>query len=104
MINTLLILTVTYLLYRDYKIRKTLDNEFFVELAKGHKRYFRGWWKVNPNDYEKIAIDNRTHEEIAKEYNVSRSRIGTIKRDYYKHREEEGKEIVSNYFNQKKEI
>lgn len=100
-INTILGIAVVYLIIRDYQTRKILAHEFFVELAKGNKRYFRGWWKVNPNDYEKIALDKRTHEEIAKDFNVSRSRIGTIKRDYYKQREEEGKKIVTEYFNKK---
>ena len=96
--NIFILFVIGYLLYRDHAVRKVLANDFFVELAKGNKRYFRGWWKVNPNDYEKIALDNRTHEQIAKEYNVSRSRIGAIKKDYYSKRESEGREIVQTYF------
>lgn len=94
----LAIFFIGYFLYRDYEIRKVLANEFFVELAKGNKRYYRGWWKIDPKDYEKIALDPRTHEQIAREYKVSRSRIGAIKQDYYSKREQEGREIVQNYF------
>ena len=101
MINTILIGIIAYLLYRDYQVRKLLSHELFIELAKGNTRYFRGWWKINPTDYEKIALDQRTHEEIAKEYNVSRSRIGSIKRDYYNKREDEGRKIVTEYFKPK---
>lgn len=104
MINILLLSVIAYLLYRDYIVRKVLANDFFVELAKGNKRYFRGWWKVNPNDYEKIALDNRTHEQIAKDYNVSRSRIGAIKKDYYSKREKEGREIVQSYFQKDRQL
>lgn len=98
MIDLILTLLIIYLLISNYQTKKTLSSEIFIELAKGNKRLWRGYWKVNPNDYEKIALDNRTHEQIAKEYNVSRSRIGAIKKDYYSKREIEGKEIVSEYF------
>lgn len=87
MINLLLTIAVIYLLISNYQIKKTLSSEIFIELAKGHKRLWRGYWKVNPNDYEKIALDPRTHQKIADEYGISRSRVGTIKQDYYKNRE-----------------
>lgn len=97
-LNIILIIAVVYLLISNYQIKKTLSSEIFVELAKGNKRLYRGFWKVNPNDYERIALDKRTHEEIAREYGISRSRVGQIKTDYYKKREIEGREIVQNYF------
>lgn len=98
MIDALLIVGMLYLLVRDYQVKKTLSSEIFIDLAKGNKRLWRGYWKVNPNDYEKIAVDQRTHEKIGEEYKISRSRVGQIKRDYYKQREIECKEIVSKYF------
>lgn len=101
MIETLLTIAIIYLLISNYQIKKTLSSETFIELAKGNKRLWRGYWKVNPNDYEKIAIDERTHEKIGEEYNISRSRVGQIKRDYYKQREVDGKQIVGDWFTKK---
>lgn len=101
MIDALLIVGMLYLLASNYQIKKTLSSEIFIDLAKGNKRLWRGFWKVNPNDYEKIAIDKRTHEKIGEEYGISRSRVGQIKRDYYKQREVEGKQIVGEWFTKK---
>lgn len=98
MIDILLTIAVIYLLISNYQIKKTLASEVFIELAKGHKRLWRGYWKVNPNDYEKIALDPRTHQKIANDYGISRSRVGSIKTDYFEKRKAEGKEIVSEYF------
>ena len=84
MINILLIIAVLYLLASNYQIKKTLASETFIELAKDNKKLWRrGYWKVNPNDYEKIALDKRTHEEIGNEYGISRSRVGQIKQNYF---------------------
>ena len=110
MIDLLLFIGIVYLFFerkflknRIKKVEKTLSNEIFVELAKGNKRLYRGFWKINPNDYEKIALDPRSHQAIADDYNISRSRIGQIKHDYYKKREMEGTQIVSNYFKNQEE-
>ncbi len=87
MIDLLLIIGFCYLFFENRFIKAKLNSDLFIQLAKGNNRLYRGFWKINPNDYEKIALDKRTHEEIAKEYGVSRSRIGAIKQDYYKNRE-----------------
>lgn len=46
-------------------------------------RKWKGWWKIKPEDHKKIALDNRTAGELAKEYGCSRSHISQIKRNYY---------------------
>lgn len=101
MIDLLLIIGFCYLFFENRFIKAKLNSDLFVQLAKGNNRLYRGFWKVNPMDYEKIALDNRTHEKIAQDYGISRSRIGQIKHDYYKKRESDGKEIVSKYFKEK---
>lgn len=98
MIDLLLIIGFCYLFFENRFIKAKLNSDLFIQLAKGNNRLYRGFWKVNPNDYEKIALDTRTHQKIADEYGISRSRVGAIKQDYYSKREQEGKEIVSEYF------
>lgn len=45
-------------------------------------RKWRGYWKIHPDQHEKIALDHRKADVIAQEYNVARSYISRIKRDY----------------------
>lgn len=101
MIDLLLIIGFCYLFFENRLIKAKLNSDLFIQLAKGNNRLYRGFWKINPNDYEKIALDNRTQVEIAREYGISRSRVGQIQRDYFTKREQEGKEIVSKYFQDK---
>lgn len=88
MIDLLLIIGFCYLFFENRFIKAKLNSDLFIQLAKGNNRLYRGFWKINPNDYEKIALDNRTQVEIAREYGISRSRVGQIQRDYFTKREQ----------------
>lgn len=76
-----IILVASNLIYTYFLTKKV--NKIFTGIQKGDEnRKWRGYWKIHPDDRIAIANDPRTCEEIAKAYNVSRSYISQIKRDY----------------------
>lgn len=86
LIEFALSIIVIYLIYRDYNIRKiqSHNTKWIEKWRKGNmNRKWRDWYKINPEDHKKIALDPRPASKIAVEYNVSTSRISAIKSRYF---------------------
>lgn len=82
----IIILLAVWILWTEIRIQKleiAIDRVLFISPQMGNlSRKWKGYWKVKPEDHDKIFRDPRTCAEIAKDYNVSLSHISQIKRNY----------------------